>query len=46
MAYITGNREQMTLLPACIEDYIGKDDPVRAYNIFVESLNFNKLGIK
>lgn len=46
MGYITGNRNQMTFLPSSVEDYISKDDQVRAYDIFVESLNFDKLGIK
>lgn len=46
MGYISGDRNQMTFLPSCIEDYISKDDQVRAYDIFVESLNFDKLGIK
>ena len=45
MSYKTGNRNQATFLPACIEDYISKDDPVRAYDIFVESLDWSKLGI-
>jgi len=45
MSYKTGDRNQRTFLPACIEDYINTDDPVRAYDIFVESLDFSKLGI-
>lgn len=45
MAYIKGNRHQLTLLPPAIEDYIAKDDPVRAYDAFVEALDFRKLGL-
>lgn len=45
MAYIKGNRNQLTLLPQAIEDYIAKDDPVRAYDVFVEALDFDKLGL-
>ena len=45
MAYRTGNREQMMLLPQSIEDYVGSGDPVRAFDIFVEALDFNKCGI-
>ncbi|MFH1772488.1 MAG: IS1182 family transposase [Candidatus Omnitrophota bacterium] len=45
MAYITGDRYQMTLLPKSIEDYISQDDPVRAYDAFVEALDFDQLGI-
>ena len=45
MAYIKGNRNQLTFLPPAIEDYIASDDPVRAYDIFVEALDFRKLGL-
>ena len=45
MAYRNGNREQAELFPASIEDYVTKDDPVRAYDAFIEALDFNKLGI-
>ncbi len=45
MAYKNGNRDQMTLLPQCIEEYVSKDDPVRAYDAFVDSLDFDSLGI-
>jgi len=45
MAYRKGNREQVTFLPPSIEDYVGLDNPVRAYDVFVESLDFEELGI-
>ena len=45
MAYIMGDRHQMTFLPPSIEEYVSEDDPVRAYDTFVESLDFNQLGI-
>jgi len=45
MAYRHGDREQMELFPQSIEDYVGIDDPVRAYDAFVEALDFNELGI-
>ncbi|GAI89715.1 unnamed protein product, partial [marine sediment metagenome] len=35
----------MELLPLCIEEYVGPDDPVRVYDAFVETLNFNELGL-
>jgi hypothetical protein len=44
MAYRLGNREQLGLLPASIEEYVGKEEPVRAYDAFVESLDFGELG--
>lgn len=45
MAYIKGERKQLMLLPQVIEDYVAVDDPVRAYDAFVEALDFNRLGI-
>ena len=46
MAYRYGDREQLGFLPPSIEEYVGKEDPVRAYDAFVESLNFAELGIE
>ena len=46
MAYRYGNREQLGLLPPSIEEYVGEDDAVRAYDAFVESVNFSELGIE
>jgi transposase len=45
MAYIYGNRNQMNLMPKCIEDYVASDDSVRAYDAFVESIDLAKLEI-
>jgi transposase len=47
MPYITGQREQNQLFPACcIEEYIDAADPVRAYDAFVDALDFAQLGIE
>lgn len=46
MAYRNGERNQMTLLPPSIEDYVGEDDPVRAYDAFVEALDLKDLGME
>jgi transposase len=46
MAYRYGNRYQLGLFPQSIEDYVAKEDPVRAYDAFVEALNFTALGIE
>jgi len=43
MAYIIGNRNQKTLFPPTVEDYVGKEDTVRAYDAFVESMDFQEL---
>ena len=45
MAYRSGNRHQTELLPQSIEEYVADDDPVRAYDAFVEALDFHELGI-
>ena len=46
MAYIYGERSQTQLLPSSIEDYITADDPVRAYDAFIEQVDVNRLGIR
>ena len=45
MAYRYGNRNQQELFPQAIEDYVAEDDPVRAYDAFVEALDFNTLKL-
>lgn len=46
MAYRYGSRAQQTFLPASVEDYVASDAPVRAYDAFVEALDFDGLGIE
>jgi len=46
MAYRYGDRFQIGLFPRSIEDYVAPNDPVRAYDAFVEALDFNALGIE
>jgi len=46
MAYRHGDRFQLGLFPQSIEDYVAPNDPVRAYDAFVEALDFNTLGIE
>ena len=45
MAYRMADRGQTTFLPPSVEDYINQDDQVRAYDAFVEALDFGELGI-
>lgn len=45
MAYRYGDRTQLDLFPPSIEDYVSPNDPVRAYDVFVNNLDFDKLGI-
>jgi transposase len=40
------SREQASLLPPRIEDYVGPDNPVRAIDGFVSTLDLAKLGFK
>ncbi len=46
MAYRYGNRNQMALLPKSIEEYVSAEDPVRAYDAFIETLDLEDLGIE
>ena len=47
MKYVEGQRrEQMTLLPDCVEDYIGEDNPARVIDAFVDGLDLEETGIK
>ena len=47
MRYIEGiDRKQTTLLPDCIEDLVGQDNPVRVIDAFVDSLDLEEAGFK
>jgi transposase len=46
MAYRYGTRYQFGLFPQSIEDYVAPNNPVRAYDAFVEALDFNDLGFQ
>jgi transposase len=45
MAYRYGDRRQKILFPQSIDEYIAQDAPVRAYDAFVDALDFDQLGI-
>ena len=38
------DRNQATLLPERLDDYIGEDNPVRAVDAFVDELDLKQLG--
>jgi transposase len=38
------DREQATLFPEYLEDWIDQDNPVRAIDAFVDKLDFSRLG--
>lgn len=44
MAYRQGNRDQQTLLPASIEDYVSADAPVRAYDAMINAMDLAAMG--
>jgi transposase len=47
MKYIEGqSRDQITLLPDCIDDLIGQDNPVRVIDAFVDNLDIDEMGFK
>lgn len=43
--YIEGqDRQQATLLPECLDDFIAEDNPIRVVDAFVGELNLASLG--
>ena len=38
------DRRQATLLPECLEDWVGENNPVRAVDVFVDALGLGALG--
>lgn len=46
MAYRCGDRYQMNLMPQSIEEYVSQDNPVRAYDVFVEAMDFHSLRLE
>lgn len=46
MAYRYGDRRQKMLFPPSLDEYVPPEAPVRAYDVFVDSLNFSELGIE
>jgi transposase len=45
MKYIEGQgRTQITLLPDCIDSYIGEDNPVRVIDAFADGLDMIDAG--
>lgn len=47
MSYLSGvDRNQVQLLPASVEEYVGADAPVRAIDAFVQGLDLGALGLR
>jgi len=47
MAYRTGvKRSQMILFPESLDEYVGPEDPVRAYDYIIGTLDLQEIGIE
>lgn len=46
MAFRQSQRHQQMFLPPTIEEFVAPDDPVRAYDAFVDALDWRSLGIE
>lgn len=46
MAYRTPHRAQINMFPQSIEEFVSEEDPVRAYDAFVEALDVEELGLE
>jgi transposase len=46
MAYRQVERQQRWLFPESLDEYISQEDPVRAYDAFVDALDVESLGIE
>ncbi|MFT4560315.1 MAG: transposase [Gammaproteobacteria bacterium] len=45
--FIEGDhRDQKTLLPDCLEDFVSEDNPVRLVDVFTDGLNLEQLGFE
>ena len=40
------DRRQRTLLPSCLDDYVGEDNPARVVDVFVDELDLGSLGFE
>jgi transposase len=40
------DRTQVSLLPECVEDYVGEDNPVRVVEAFVNQLDLREMGFE
>jgi transposase len=40
------DRTQITLMPECLDDYVGEDNPVRVVEVFVDELDLGGLGFE
>ena len=38
------DRSQVILLPECLDDFVGEDNPVRVIDVFIDELDLTGLG--
>ena len=43
---VGADRDQVTLFPPCLEDWIAEDNPVRVVDVFVDALDLGSLGFQ
>ncbi len=43
---VGAERDQTTLFPPCLEDWIAEDNPVRVVDAFVDALELGALGLR
>ncbi len=43
---VGADRDQATLFPPCLEDWITEDNPVRVNDVFVDALDLGSLGFE
>ena len=47
MEYISGvDKGQVVMLPDCVDDYVGADNPVRVIDAYIDSLELSALGFR
>ena len=47
MEYISGvDKGQVVMLPDCVDDYVGADNPVRVMDAYIDSLELSALGFR
>ena len=40
------NRSQLILLPDCLDDYVGEDNPVRVVDAFIDELDWRYWALR
>jgi len=46
MSHHIQGRQQVTLFPEALDDFVTEDNPVRVIDVFVDEADLNKLGFE